>query len=415
MACALCDSNSRLWPCRAALLLFALIVLAAPAYASKSATEFFEPVVTHRQFTDLVRQLDLDREQRMIVELVFADYTDAIAALARQADNEADAVGRQTILEAYSGRRLVEPAELRRLRIAVLDTYRSYWPRIDRQLTDMIEGVRSMLTEEQRPFTDAALRQLRRAMLLHPRQVGRSSFEYAGDGVDMLQLIAEASREDGELHGLEEALADIRRTYELQLDEVLMQNADAWRDNRMDVRLARIRRDREAQQSAEQRGLELWRELYELNERTMRQVSDIAVRNGEQALRLWRSRYQQACFPWMFSTGLTDRQYDWIGRQQLTAEQQAQASSVYETFKQRRAELRKAAIGMMLTARKEMRVIVYAMMDQSELTSPVAVGLHQQLLRNSGELASAEAAATAGFESILNDNQRLAMRRAMRR
>lgn len=400
---------------RTIVALLSLLLCVSAVRADKSAMEFFEPVVTHRQFTDLVRQLQLDHQQRMIVELLFSDYTDAIDALARQADREADAVGRQTILEAYSGRRLVDPTELRRLRLGVLEAYRAYWPRVDRQLDELIEGVRSMLVADQRSSMEVPLRQLRRAMLLHPRQVGRSSFEYAGDGLDLLQLMAEAVREGAELHGLDEQLARIRSRYELQLDELLMQTADAHRSNRMAMRLARVRRDQNAQREAEEQGLELWRLLYDLNETTSRAIGEVAAAAGQGHQQRWRQRYLEATFPWMFSRGVTDRQVEWLERQQLTDRQREQAAAVYETFQQRRAELRQDAIDMMLTARMEMRCIIYAMMDQSELASPIALNLHQRLLRNTGDLASAEAAATAGLESLLNDNQRAAMRRAMRR
>lgn len=407
---------------RCFLLAFCLLLFASPltlpAHASKSAAEFFEPVITHRQFSDLVRNLDLNREQRMLVELVFSDYADTIASLSQQADAEADTAGRQTILDAYSGRRLVDPSQLSRLRLDVLQVYRSYWQRIDRELSNLTDNLRSLLSDEQRPLLEVPLRQLRREMLLHPQQVGRNAYEYAGDGLDMLQLITEASRENGELHNLpklQAALAEITTSYELQLDQLLTQTAADARDIRMEARIARIKRDPAAQRHTEEQSLQLWRQLYNLNHNTMHQVSQLLANTNPEAQIRWERRFYQACFPWLYAPGPVDRRYQWITRQSLTDQQHADAAQIYQNFQTRRYELHQKAIKIMLTARNELQMVISAMMDQSQLTNPVALNLHQQLLHNSGELSSAEATATAELESLLSDNLRLALRRAMRR
>src|SRR5690606_270978 len=150
--------------------------------------------------------------------------------------------------------------------------------------------------------------------------------------------------------------------------------AEEHRANRMDMRLSRIRRDADALRQAEQRGLELWRELYDLNDRTARQIGEIIARHhgpsAEETQRTWQQRFRRACFPWMFS-GISrpDRQYEWLSRQQLSDDQRIQVASVYETYQQQRERLREAAIDMLLAARKEIGRVIYAMMDQSELTN----------------------------------------------
>lgn len=395
----------------------ALVVSAPSALANKSAMEFFEPVATHRHFTDYVRQFDLDRQQRMIVELVFEDYTDAIRRLADEADRAADEVGRQTVIAAFAGRQLVDPAELRRLREDVLEVYRGYWPQVDRQFANMIDGVHSLLLDEQRNTTTGPLRQLRRAMLLHPRDTSRRSYEYAGDGVDVLLLLQAARHESSELAEVpDDSLEDIREAYEASLDSLLTETTEAHRANRMDKRLARIRRDATALNEAERVGLELWSQLYELNARTVEQIALVAESNlGQDEADQWRARFRQACFPWMFTEGATDRRYGWLMRQQLSDQQIARANRVYQEFQDAQEKLRLDAIELMLKARTQMHCIVYAMMARSEIRNDAARRVHDQLLRNSGQLASVEAEATAGFESLLDDHQRAAMRRAMRR
>jgi hypothetical protein len=84
---------------RPVLLCCALYVLAmctvaggqTPTGLGHSAEEFLRPVVSQRQFTDLIRPLELSREQRLIVELVYEDYRDAIDLAKREKDREADA------------------------------------------------------------------------------------------------------------------------------------------------------------------------------------------------------------------------------------------------------------------------------------------------------------------------------------
>jgi hypothetical protein len=395
----------------------AIIMAVSPAHAEESARDYFRPILTHQHFTVLSRALDLDQQQRMIAELVFSDYTDAVASMMQRADQAADEAGRQTVLEVYRGRRFLDAQQLRSLRVAVLETYMSFLPHLDEELDDLLEGVRSLLQAEQRDKLQPALQTLRRVLLLHPRQRERNSFSYAGDGVDVLELLTIAQRAEQELASLDaHLLQDVIKSYTDELDDLLVQTSAAQRENQMRMRLARIAQDAAAVREAEQHAMELWSSLYELNTATVRAIGRIAAQHlGQEVQSQWLDRYTKACFPWMFTEGRVDRQYAWLEGQGLTAAQQEQATRVYQAYQQRERELRMAAIELMLSARVQAQAVVYAMMDRSEITTTVARTIHTQLLHNSGELASAQAEAAAGFESLLSDEQRAAMRRAMQR
>lgn len=379
--------------------------------------EVFSPIITHRQFTDFVSPLELDRQQRMIAELAFSDYTDAIHDLAARADAAADEVGRQTLQSVYSGRQYLPAEQLRELRVSVYQTYLDAVPGVDVQMMNLTSTVQSLLQPQQHDAFEQSMRDLRRAVYLHPRQSERSAFEYAGDGVDLLILLERATRNENELAALPgDAVASIRNSYEADLDELLVQSATEYRDAQLHLRLARISEDNDSYREAEQALLENWQQLYDLNQRTAREVSRLAAQHlGDDAKSAWEDRFARACFPWMFSPDLPDRQRDWLDEQDLSEEQRQRAAQAYEAFTRQRDELRQDALDLMLTARRELKTIIYPMMRRSDIADPLARPLHTQLLHNSGKLSSAEAKAARQLESLLDRDQRADMRRAMER
>jgi hypothetical protein len=411
----------RRWTLIATLALCGAAMVSHQARAAQSATEsaaqFMEPMLTQRQFTALCQQLALTHEQRTIAEMLFADYAADVEGVAAAADARADAAGRQTVLAAFAGRMIVDAEELRRLRLAVLAVYEETWPEADRLLADLYAGLRSILGEDQRPRFGAAMVQLRREMLLHPRHAGRQSYEYAGDGVDVLLLIDEAKKPGGELEGLPPAaIAETRAHYEQQLDALLIESAPEQRRIRSAMRAARIRRDADTLHAAEREALEHWRRLYDLNERIVRAIGAVAeAERGEEARERWMSRFDQACFPWLFAADVPQRQRDFLARMSLTEAQRAEIDAAFAEHTARRRELLAQAIDLMLVARRELQCMVYPMMDPTELPNPLARGVYEQLLKNSGEIAALESAAADRIEAALTEHERTTLRRAVRR
>lgn len=394
----------------------ALLGVSRAAMADTSAADFIEPVMTHRQYTIISQRLALPYEQRVIAELLFADYTDTIKHIVQQADARADAAGRQRVIDAFSGRIVIDPAELASIRLAMLNIYSDTWADADSALDELLLSLHSILNDEQSPKLAPAIVEVRRQMMLHPRDAARASYEYAGDGVDVLLLVQEA-KNGNELHGLSEAaLQQVLSTYEHHLDALLAETMQISRDARMAIRIARLQRNDDARREAETAAIEVWQRLYDLNEWTVRQVAAIAGQTlGEEAGAAFIDRFHRACFPWLFTRGVPDRQNEWMAGQALADDQRERVEGIYREYNARRAELLEQARSIMVAARRDLKRVIYPMMDSTELiASPIAQGVFERLLKNSGELSSLEAATSDRFETVLTEQQRLNMRRAIR-
>src|SRR5436190_15790260 len=156
---------------------------------------------------------------RNIAVLSYGDYLAALTELTQQADQAAIHAGRQTVQDAFSGKNRLAPDELQRLRVEVLRIYEQMFPAIDAAQDTLVSNIHGMLGPEQEAAFGPALRELHRDILLHPRQVGSQYEDYAGDGVDVSDLVDDARKDGGELAGVEpSALADLLANYDVQLD-----------------------------------------------------------------------------------------------------------------------------------------------------------------------------------------------------
>lgn len=398
----------------AAVMTIAAVV--PPAAAETSAREFIQPTLSHQEFTTLVRSLNLSHDQRMIIELLFTDYVDSVEATIMEADAAADEVGRQTVEDAFAGRVIIDPARLRELRASTLQAYKPYINQGDALLHDFISDVQMMLESEQRRTFDAALPELRRAQYLQPRHDTRNSYEYAGEGVDVLQLLAEARRDGGELQGLTTSdLADVSQQYATQLDALLIETSASWREAEFASRLARVTRDEPAMRQADEARIEHWQQLHQLNTHAIERIAAIATaRLGESAAEIWRQRFENEAFAWLFARSTPDRQYDWLQRQRLSSQQQSEIDEIYVEYQARQRGLAREIIAMMLRARTELKCVIHPMMEQSELRGGVDRVLFEELLRKTGEMASLDSTTSGQFESVLDENQRITFRRAIR-
>ena len=168
----------------------------------ESALDYIEPRLDRGQYALLCGDLALNGDQHIIADLLRGDYLAAIARLAERVDERAEGAGREAVLDALAGKLPLRADELRRLRLNVLEEYQRGWPVADELLEQLLDDTRHMLTDEQASRVPAAFRRVRRAILLHPRQADRLGYEYAGDGIDVRQLVDEASTEGGELAAL---------------------------------------------------------------------------------------------------------------------------------------------------------------------------------------------------------------------
>lgn len=400
----------------------ATVASSAPPHTTAvgpSAAQHFKPIIAQRQFTDLIRSLDLTREQRMIVELLYEDYRDAVEAGQREADRQADAVGRRRVADALSGRRLVPPDELRQHRLNVLNVYRSLPVAAHELIEQLVDDLRSVLVAQQRPKLDERMPAFRRELYLHPRHLNRRDYEYAGEGVDVLLLVEAARQNDeygGELAGVpDDAIAPILAQYENDLDAFIRETTATHHEIAIDAQMARIARDGRAERDAELRSLDHWERIYKLNRKTVDRLADLATaHNGDEAAQQWQRRFERETFAWMFSPTQPDRIYEWMTNQPLDDGRLEEAAAIYTDYQSDRWPLLREAANTMLRARTEFDTIVYAMMNPNELQGTPR-SLYRELLLNSGRLASVESRAAAELESLLDDDERRDMRRAVHR
>ena len=400
--------------------LLAGLFFCATAAAQESADDYIEPRITRPQFAAFIGQLNLGSEQRNIAQLAFTDYTDALTALTRSLDQQAVAAGRQSVNDALAGKARVSPDDLKRMRVAVLKVYQQAFPQVDTALDTLLSSVEMVLTPEQTDTFNAASRQLRREILLHPRQSSSDYQEYAGDGVDVLELADAALAEGGELQPMGPTpIQDILALYEQQLDALLISTSPGYRTGKLNKKIASIEKDAAALHQEEQAALERWKQLYQLNDGAVHQIGDLAAAQiDETAQQRWLQRYDRASFTWLYPRRKPDRQIEWIRLQSapgLSNEKHQQAETIYTNYVQRRQALARQAIDIMVRGRLEFQTMLYSMMDPSGMDDRVRRGLYEELLKNSGEQANLETTTSGSLESLLNDAQREALREAMKR
>jgi hypothetical protein len=387
------------------------------AAQSEQAVDFVQPVITRMQYTALLDRVNASREQRHVFESMFRDYTTGLTELIGATDRAADAAGRQQVLDAYAGKARLKPEELKVLRIKVMNAYAESWPTADSLIDFLLGGTQALLLAEQEAAFDAAVRELRREMLLHPRRNRASFEEYAGDGVDVLVLAAEARADGGELRTLDAgALADVLGTYELQLDAMLIETAGDDRTGEMAIRIAQIRNDTAEIREAYGDAITRWQRLYDLNLRTVGLIGEIAAeRLGEGAQRAWLDRFDRACFEWLYRPRTPDLQFEWISEQELADEARNKAGETYRAYRTRRDALNRQSIEIMLRSRRELKTVIYSMMDPTGIASSQVRSLYEDLLRISGERSTLEAHTSGTLESLLSPQKRDTMKNELRR
>jgi hypothetical protein len=404
---------------RGVFICFMVLVLMSGtlAAAQETASDYLEPKLDRAQYDWLCKQLNLGRDQRSIVELLYADYASALGHAASDADAAAEKAGRKAVNDAVSGRARITPDELQRMRIAVLQAYESIGPAADRALADLFDGTRAVLTSEQEPLLDPLIRELNRRVLLHSRQQSSNYEEYAGDGVDVLQLAEEALKDGGELQPLGRGpLADVLASYETQLDALIIATSAEWRAGKLAAKIAQVSKDHVEVTRQNQAAIDRWKRLYDLNQWAVQSVAHVALTNlGEAAQQQWIERFDRACFTWLYPRSKPERQFEWIKKNVQDEQKRQEAAVILDRYLSKRRDLARQAITIMIRARMEFQTMLYAMMDPAGLDDRMRQSLYAELLKNSGEQANLDANVTAELEALLDDAQRKSMREAMKR
>jgi len=394
------------------------MLLAPLAQAQERARDFIEPRITRNQFQKFVQMIGMESAEKQIAMMAFGDYESELKDLAERLDAEALAAGRQRVDDSLSGKQRIPADDLKQLRADVYRVYLQAGPEADAAMDSLLGGVGALLSSDLAPKFDAASRWLRRDIILHPRAHAATSPDYAGDGVDVLEMTQEAQAEGGELVGVPaDALNPILTAYEHDLDAVLIATGAAERQGRLLGKIAGIEKDIEAQKREEQAALARWQQLYELNTRTVNRIAALAQQHaGDKAATQWQQRYDRESFAWLYPRRKPDRQIEWIRQQtDLAADTLQKAETIYSAYTARRDGLSRSAIDMMLRARLEFQTILYAMIDKSSIASGEAQSLYDSLIKNTGEQTHLESSTSSQLEALLDEPTRQALRDAMKR
>jgi hypothetical protein len=401
------NASRLMWVC----LCIAVTMLPRHASAQETASDHIQPQVTRTQFTRFMQSLHLESDQRNIVDFAFTDYVAALSDLTKQTDEAALKAGRQKVADALAGKARLQAEELAQLRIDVLNVYRTAWPQADAIFDDLIFGVQSMLVADQGLALEPALRELRREVFLHPRQLDAEYHGYAGEGVDVLMLADEALKPDGELELLgRNPIASILDGYELQMDALLTQTAAPLRSLRLERKIAEINKDASEIERLERQSIDLWKQLFALNRST---VDRIGLQVNVDLRQRWLDRFDQATFTWLFPRREPDRQIEWMRKEKVDDDIQQSADAIYAEYLARRRAIAAKAIEIMLKARMELHVALNPM-DPSGFDGR-GRDLYTNLLKNSGEQSTLDGATVSKLESLLPEAQREKLRTAMKR
>lgn len=399
--------------------LAAACACASPASAQERARDFITPRLSKTQFQQLCQKVGLQSDQRQIANIAFGDYETSLNELAEALDAQALAAGRQSVDDSLSGKARMAADDLKRARAEVYKAYLDAGPGADDAMDMLIGAVEVLLTDDQAVSFDSAHKWLNREVLLHPRASAAAYQEYAGDGVDVLQLAEEARGDDGELAGLPaDALSGILNRYEDDLDQVLIETFSPGRQGQLLRKIAGIEKDADTLKREEQAAVKRWQRLYDLNRATVNAVAAAAEPTlGAAAGKAFQQRFDRASFTWLYPRRTPDRQIEWMRREaeKIDPAALAAAETVYAGYLKRRDGLSRAAIDMMLKARFEFQTFLYAMMDQAAIDERVKSTLYADLLKNTGEQSHLETTTSSHLETLLDAQTLQAMRDAMKR
>ena len=398
------------------VLALALMLVVTPvARGQETALNWVFPSVSRDHYDSMCTHLGIDREQRAITELLYRDYMTGLDELVDRLDRAAVAAGRSRVEEVFAGRVNMAGETLRSLRLEVLNCYRDAAPESARLFENLIAGLESQLFDEQRAAFPAALRALRRQVFMHPRHSTRALFTYAGEGVDLLQLVDVASHDGNELAELDlVAIGDILDRYEILLDSALIEIGITPEQATLGLRLRILDKNDAAIARHHNELIDAWTAIYRVNRQAVDAISDLAERTeGEWASELWLDRYDRASFGWMYLERMPGRQIAWIRGKDLDPATHEAAELTFGLYLAERSALVREAITLITRGRLEERTILSPYKKPAD-ASANALAMYQELLRNSGEQTSLETRIIGELEALLDDENRADMRRAVR-
>jgi len=407
-------SEKCLWRAAAAVLSMLTVYSAKPA-AGQSVDDargqypvkvrpIVEPAIHSDSWAEFCDALPLTADQRAEADQMFAEYDAKVLRLAESVYEK--------MLEAGYGREsFSRPA--REATTPAPDHIIAIWDGVDRVVRrgqgasdqlrrTILTDVRSMLTEEQREeFFPAALRRLNRTMLLHPARRNTHDWRYTGQGVDVTQLIAEASASDEDelawldpewsspdrsqedLDLLRDAGREAVTQYEIALDTELTSFLHARREAHSETSRAMVRGDAEAWRRAKDKLEDHHARVRRLNHQLVDQIAQLTQQAvGADEATAWRDRFLRYSYPWIWQTDSPDLMFEWMSKRSLPSERAAMLATAYDEYRARREPLRERMLDAVLEARR-----MYGL-HSAETTDPGNPEAVREALENLRSLAN---------------------------
>jgi len=385
------------------------------AVAQTAASHYLQPRMERAAFQDLCDALDLDPEQRMIFRTLFEDYLEAMAQAADQADAQADTVGRQEILAVMEGRAVLTADQLRDVRLAVLSTYEELCTDRGTQLLDeLLQELEMVLMDMQVAKWPDVVRRLRRQVYLHSRQADGNKESYAGDGVDICQLLEQSDDIGVDLTN-DRILSQIYFAYESQVDEIIVDAVGRHLLTQIEMEMANIARDYDRLGELEATSISGWDQLYGLNQSVGQQIAEHLRSLGQMGeAEIWLQRLQEANFPWLFEECEPEFVCAWIVRER--PENATKADPIINAYRERIRGIRDQMIVMIVRARSDDGIVLHPEMTSGSSSNSDRRGdLHAAYLRLTGSRSVAESQALTQLMGLLDERSHELLQQDIRR
>lgn len=395
-------------------VLLAFLTATAAAVAQPAAMNYLQPRVERANFQDLCNALDLDPQQRSMFHMLFEDYLEDMITTANQADAKADTVGRQEILAAMEGRAVLMADQLRDMRLAVLSSYEQNCANRGTQLLEeLLQELEMVLIDMQVAKWPRAVRSLRRQVYLHARQADGFRESYAGDGVDICQLLEESGDIGIDLEA-DRVLSQIYLAYEQEVDQIIVDAVGRHLLVQIEIEIANIAGDVDRLTELEATAISGWDQLYDLNQSRGQQIAEHCYSLGQtEVASRWLERIEQANFPWLFTLSEPLFVYEWIVREH--PEYAGEAQPLIEAYNERMGGIQNQMIVMIVQARSDEGILLQPNMSNRVIDSGRRGELQAAYLRLTGSRSVTDSQALALLMGLLDTQAHESLQRDIRR
>jgi len=319
-----------------------------------------EPICTH---------LSLDETQSAAVTQAFEVYFDKVTTLDAAVKQRVDDAGFRRFAELSEAARYrgVDPPwdEMNQLSIQFKKESIAGHREGDALLQEFYEQIQLILTPKQQELFERIPRLVRR---LNSKRRNRNSVKADFSGsMDLFELVAEAGKDDGELHfifdddperddadrlvELRDEINSILMIYEIEFDALRLEILRQRRTPPLSTYQVRITPQSNPGRDMRRR----WMRYYKLTESAVVQIAAVAERGMDSnTSEAWLDRFYQRLCPDLYAARWPDRIMKWLSARDDATKEQIELTSLLQTeYFTQRHQTRRAAIAAGIKAKRE--------------------------------------------------------------